>query len=109
LEKYTLLFDSPHLLYLTILPGLIRFIPKSSPTSNSKFLIGEPIDQNIDVGLALYQGKSVKANVFSGSSVLDAGSPTGESVEVERVLSPVTQRECGTIRCIGLNVSLFPS
>lgn len=46
----------------------------------------------------------MKANVFSGSSVLDAGSPTGESVEVERVLSPVTQRECGTIRCIGLNV-----
>ncbi|TID19329.1 emb [Venturia nashicola] len=80
---------------------LIRFVPKSS--SSSKFLIGEPVDQNLDVGLALYQGKSVKANVFSGSSVLDAGNPTGESVEVERVLSPVTQRECGTIRCIGLN------
>jgi hypothetical protein len=61
----------------------------------------------MDVGLALHSGKEVIAKVFSGSSVLSVGSDTGENAVIDRVLSPLTQEEVGTIRCIGLNVS-FP-
>jgi hypothetical protein len=70
----------------------------------SKILVGEPVE-NVDVGLALYSGKSVLARVYSGSSVLNPGEDTGKEEEIERVLSPITQKEAGTIRCIGLNVS----
>jgi 2-keto-4-pentenoate hydratase/2-oxohepta-3-ene-1,7-dioic acid hydratase in catechol pathway len=79
---------------------LIRFAPKGN---SSKILVGEPASEIKDVGLALYKGQSVSASVFSGSSVLSPGTATGESVEVDRVLSPLKQSEVGTIRCIGLN------
>jgi len=79
---------------------LIRFVPKAD---NSKILIGEPVDETSDVGLALYKGQKVEATVYSGFSVLDPGASTGNVSEVGRVLSPLTQKEAGTIRCIGLN------
>ncbi|KAL2071344.1 hypothetical protein VTL71DRAFT_12579 [Oculimacula yallundae] len=79
---------------------LARFVPKGYP---SRILIGEPENHNVDVGLALYKGKAVKARVFNGNSVLEPGAPSGEVVEIDRVLSPLTQAEVGTIRCIGLN------
>ena len=85
------------------LTGLARFVPKGYP---SKILIGEPENHNVDVGLGLYKGETVKARVFCGSSVLEPGTPSGEVVEIDRVLSPLTQAEVGTIRCIGLNVRL---
>lgn len=85
------------------LTGLARFVPKGLP---SKILIGEPENHAVDVGLALYKGETVKARVFSGISVLEPGAPSGEVVEIDRVLSPLTKAEVGTIRCIGLNVWL---
>ncbi len=57
-----------------------------------------------DVGLATYNGEPVEVNVFSGSSVLDAGQPTGKVEKVYRLLSPLAKHEVGTIRCLGLNV-----
>jgi len=39
----------------------VRFVPKSNP---SKVLIGEPVDAQLDVGLALYQGKDVAVRPF---------------------------------------------
>ncbi|KAI1694098.1 fumarylacetoacetate (FAA) hydrolase family domain-containing protein [Ditylenchus destructor] len=80
--------------------GLARFVPKGFP---SETLIAEPENHAIDVGLALYKGETVKARVFNGNSVLEPGAPSGEVVEIDRVLSPLTQAEVGTIRCIGLN------
>ena len=47
--------------------------------------------------------EDVEIDVFSGASVLAAGSPTGSKTLIGRVLSPLTQHEVGTIRCIGLN------
>lgn len=44
--------------------------------------------------------------VFSGSSVLNPGSATDKVEVIDRVLSPLDTNEVGTIRCIGLNVSL---
>jgi hypothetical protein len=80
---------------------LIRFNPKSAP---STILIGEPVDRDLDVGLAAYKAETIRVKVYSGSTVLEAGESTGKEEEVERILSPLEQNEVGTIRCIGLNV-----
>jgi hypothetical protein len=82
--------------------GIVRFVPKGD---DSKILIGEPADSSVDVGAAVRKGEDVQVKVYSGNSVLDAGSPTGETAVISRILSPLTQQEVGTIRCIGLNVS----
>ena len=75
---------------------------------DSKILIGQPADSSVDVGAAVRKGEDVQVKVYSGKSVLDAGAPTGETASIGRILSPLTQQEVGTIRCIGLNVSLPP-
>lgn len=82
---------------------LVRFIPKSSSTP----LIGEPVNADLDVGLAAYESKPIEVEVFSGTSVLKPGEKTGKKEIVERLLSPLAQSEVGTIRCIGLNVSFL--
>ncbi|KAK1926854.1 putative mitochondrion protein [Papiliotrema laurentii] len=79
---------------------LVRFLPSSSSGAP---LIGEPVDPNVDVGLALRDGKSVEVEVLSGSSVLEPGSRTGAKVAIGRLLSPISKAEIGTIRCVGLN------
>lgn len=83
--------------------GLVRFVPKGD---DSKILLGEPTDSSVDVGAAVRKGEDVQVKVYSGKSVLDAGSPTGETAIIGRILAPLTQEEVGTIRCIGLNVGL---
>jgi hypothetical protein len=82
---------------------LIRFHPKSA---SSTILIGEPVDRELDVGLASYNSEEIKVNVHSGNTVLEAGEQTGKEEVVDRILSPLAKHEVGTIRCIGLNVSL---
>ncbi|KAE8419410.1 hypothetical protein BDV36DRAFT_251548 [Aspergillus pseudocaelatus] len=79
---------------------LVRFVPKSNP---SKVLIGEPVDAQVDVGLALYQGKEVSVRPFTGASVLNPGQKTESTEIISRILSPLAQNEVGSIRCIGLN------
>lgn len=83
------------------LAGLVRFVPRSSATT---ILIGQPVDARIDIGLAVRRGEEVRVEIFSGSSVLAAGSATGKFDVVDRILSPLSASEVGTIRCIGLNV-----
>ncbi|KAB8067709.1 hypothetical protein BDV29DRAFT_163095 [Aspergillus leporis] len=79
---------------------LVRFVPRSNP---SKVLIGEPVDSQIDVGLAVYQGKEVSVRPFTGTSVLNPGQKTESTEIISRILSPLSQSEVGSIRCIGLN------
>ncbi|KAK4243553.1 hypothetical protein C7999DRAFT_44663 [Corynascus novoguineensis] len=79
---------------------LVRFVPKGD---DSKILLGEPVDNSVDVGAAVRKGEDVQVKVYSGKSALDAGSPTGETAIIGRILAPLTQEEVGTIRCIGLN------
>ncbi|PCG93333.1 Hypothetical protein PENO1_084060 [Penicillium occitanis (nom. inval.)] len=79
---------------------LVRFVPKSNP---SKIFIGEPVDADIDVGLALYDGQDVQVKRFTGSSILSPGQATEDVESIKTVLSPLAQEEVGTIRCIGLN------
>ena len=80
---------------------LVRFVPKSD---SSSVLIGQPEDDQLDVGKALYDGKEVAVKVFDGKSVLNPGKATGHTESIEKVLSPLSMSEVGTIRCIGLNV-----
>ncbi len=70
-------------------------------------LIGQPVDSKVDVGAAVRKGDEVKVQLFSGSSVLSPGSPTDKVEVIDRVLSPLAVEEVGTIRCIGLNVSVW--
>jgi hypothetical protein len=79
----------------------VRFISTSDP---NKVLIGQPEQDDIDIGLALRQNRQVKVHVFSGRSMLDPGQKTGNTAIVSRLLSPLASSEVGTIRCIGLNV-----
>ncbi|KAL1897844.1 hypothetical protein Sste5346_003696 [Sporothrix stenoceras] len=79
---------------------LVRFVPRSSAAF---IFIGQPVDASIDVGLAVRRGEEVRVEVFSGSSVLAAGSATGKFDTIDRILSPLSADEVGTIRCIGLN------
>lgn len=67
-------------------------------------LIGQPVLDDIDVGLALYNGENVEVEVFSGASALNPGKGTGTLEIIGRILSPLAANEVGTIRCIGLNV-----
>lgn len=80
---------------------MVRFVPKGN---SDAVLIGQPVDSDVDVGAAVRKGQDVQVKVFSGSSVLSAGSPTDRIEVIDRVLSPLTEQETGPIRCIGLNV-----
>ena len=82
---------------------LVRFVPASDSKAT---LIGEPVDAEVDVGLALRKGDEVEVKVFSGKSALNPGSLSDKTEKIARLLSPLSQEEVGTIRCIGLNVRL---
>ncbi|TAQ90141.1 hypothetical protein B7494_g1562 [Chlorociboria aeruginascens] len=79
---------------------LVRFVPRSD---DSAILIGQPVDEVLDVGAAVHAGKEVLVQVFSGASVLEPGAPTDKVLTIKKLLSPLAQEEVGTIRCIGLN------
>lgn len=79
---------------------LVRFTSLSNP---DKVLIGQPVDESVDVGLATREGKEVEVDIWSGTSVLSPGESTGTTAVIDKVLSPLTQVEAGTVRCIGLN------
>lgn len=84
---------------------LIRFVPIGN---TKQILLGEPVKESLDVGKAIRNGESIEARIFSGTSALNPGDLTDNVEKVERILSPLSQAEIGSIRCIGLNVSLLP-
>ncbi|EXJ82175.1 hypothetical protein A1O1_08244 [Capronia coronata CBS 617.96] len=78
-----------------------RFV--SFVSDDGKIYAGEPVDAEIDVGLAVKEGKVVKARVLSSSSALDEGAKfTGQERPVKQILA-VTAEQVGSIRCIGVN------
>lgn len=59
-----------------------------------RLIVGQAIEKNVEV--------SVK--VVAGNSALDYAAPfTGEIKTIDELLSPVSQIEAGTVRCVGLN------
>ena len=79
----------------------MRFVPRSDPT---RCRIGQPAQKDLDIGIAVRECQDVTVNVFSGSSMLAPGTDTGSSEIIGRILSPLSQSEVETTRCIGLNV-----
>lgn len=58
----------------------------------------------ITVGQAIEKKKDVLVRTIAGSSALDYDAPfTGETQIIGELLSPVSQNEAGTVRCVGLN------
>ncbi|OQE25256.1 hypothetical protein PENSTE_c006G08971 [Penicillium steckii] len=65
---------------------------------------GEPVDLDVDVGLAIFDKQEVVVKVVEGGSALDYEAQfTGETRVIQKLLPPVSQQEAGTVRCIGLN------
>ncbi|KAJ5959795.1 uncharacterized protein N7479_006945 [Penicillium vulpinum] len=65
---------------------------------------GEPVNPDIDVGQAIEQNVEVPVKVVTGNSALNYdASFTGEIKTIYELLSPVSQIEAGTVRCVGLN------
>lgn len=79
----------------------IRFIAVEDDSVH----VGEPIDAQLDVGLATFAGDEIKVNELAGASLLDLETQfTGNVLTVKTVLSPITEDETSSIRCVGLNV-----
>lgn len=65
-----------------------------SPPRTDKFIVGQAIEKNVEV----------LVKVVAGNSAFDYdASFTGEIKAIDEVLSPVSQIEAGTVRCVGLN------
>lgn len=60
--------------------------------------MGEPVDPDVDVGLAVSRGEDVLVNVYSGYTTLNPGEPTGEQSMVGVLLCPLLEEEFGTDR-----------
>ncbi|KAJ5435882.1 hypothetical protein N7445_006767 [Penicillium cf. griseofulvum] len=71
---------------------------------DGKIYGGEPVNPNIDVGQAIEKNVEVLVKVVAGNSAFDYdASFTGEIKTIDELLSPVSQIEAGTVRCVGLN------
>ncbi|KAH6712469.1 hypothetical protein BKA61DRAFT_644619 [Leptodontidium sp. MPI-SDFR-AT-0119] len=65
---------------------------------------GEPVDSELDIGLAFVAKEPILIKVLDSSSALDIhASFTGDIKTATSILTPVTAQEVGTIRCVGLN------
>ena len=65
-----------------------------SPSRTDIVIVGQALEKNVEV--------SVK--VVAGNSALDYDAPfTSETKIIDELLSPVSQIEAGTVRCVGLN------
>ncbi|OQE79766.1 hypothetical protein PENNAL_c0050G07892 [Penicillium nalgiovense] len=71
---------------------------------DGKIYGGEPVNPDIDVGQAMEKNVKVPVKVVAGNSALDYNALfTGEIKTIDELLSPVSQIEAGTVRCVGLN------
>lgn len=80
---------------------LIRFV--AAETSNVH--IGQPIDPNLDVGLASHQGRPIRAHEIVGSALDPAAQVSNRVLTVKTLLSPLSPEQVGLVRCLGLNYS----
>ncbi|KAH9179657.1 fumarylacetoacetate hydrolase [Lactarius sanguifluus] len=78
---------------------LIRFVAAET----SKIHIGQPIDPQLDVGLAVANNKRVLAHEILGSPFDPAAQLTKNILSVKTLLSPLAREQIGLARCLGLN------
>ncbi|KAF8592724.1 hypothetical protein K439DRAFT_1400729 [Ramaria rubella] len=78
---------------------LIRFVAAET----NRIHIGQPVDAQLDVGLAVHAKKTVKAHEIIGS-VLDANAKlTDRVLTVATLLEPLSREQVKLVRCLGLN------
>jgi len=80
---------------------LIRFVAAET----SRIHIGEPVDASVDVGLAAFEGKPIKAYEIIGSALDSAAQVSSNVLTVAKLLSPLSNEEIKVVRCLGLNYS----
>jgi len=80
---------------------LIRFVA----VETSRVHIGEPVDAGLDVGLAAFEGKPIKAYEIIGSALDPAASVSKNILTVSKLLTPLSNEEIKVVRCLGLNYS----
>ncbi|KAL0573295.1 hypothetical protein V5O48_008658 [Marasmius crinis-equi] len=80
---------------------LIRFVAAET----SRVHIGEPVDRNLDVGLASHQKQTIKAYEIIGSALDPAAQVTKNVLTVKTLLPPLSNEEIKYVRCLGLNYS----
>ncbi|KAH9006779.1 fumarylacetoacetate hydrolase [Lactarius hatsudake] len=78
---------------------LIRFVAAET----SKIHIGQPIDPQLDVGLAVANNKRVLAHEILGSPFDPAAQLTKNILSIKSLLSPLSREQIGLARCLGLN------
>lgn len=78
---------------------LIRFVAAET----SQIHIGQPIDSQLDVGLAVAANKLVLAHEILGSPFDPAAQLTKNILSVKTLLSPLSREQIGPARCLGLN------
>ncbi|PAV20787.1 fumarylacetoacetate hydrolase [Pyrrhoderma noxium] len=80
---------------------LIRFVAVETAMVH----IGEPVDANIDIGLAYHNKQTIQAREIIGSA-LDPTSQVSQTIlTVKELLAPLDRDEVKLVRCLGLNYS----
>jgi len=80
---------------------LIRFVANET----AQVHIGQPVDGNLDVGLAAHHGKPIQAYEIIGSALDASAQVTSKILTVKTLLTPLSQEEIKVVRCLGLNYS----
>ncbi|THG95879.1 hypothetical protein EW026_g5848 [Hermanssonia centrifuga] len=78
---------------------LIRFVAAET----AQIHIGEPIDPELDVGLAFHKEQAIKAYEIFGSALDPAAQVTKNVLTVKQLLPPLSREQIGVVRCLGLN------
>ncbi|KAI0254727.1 hypothetical protein BJV78DRAFT_1120716 [Lactifluus subvellereus] len=78
---------------------LIRFVAAET----SQIHIGQPVDPQLDIGLAVANKKPVFAHEILGSPFDPAAQLTKNMLSVKTLLSPLSREQIGLARCLGLN------
>ncbi|KZT29400.1 hypothetical protein NEOLEDRAFT_1085306 [Neolentinus lepideus HHB14362 ss-1] len=78
---------------------LIRFVAAETGLVH----LGEPVERNLDVGVAAYDKKPIKAYEILGSALDPAAQVTQTVLTVKELLAPLSREEVKLVRCLGLN------
>ncbi|EIW87167.1 hypothetical protein CONPUDRAFT_134454 [Coniophora puteana RWD-64-598 SS2] len=64
---------------------------------------GQPVDEQLDVGIAAWRKQAIKAYEISGSPLDQTAQVTNNMLTVKELLVPIPREEIRTMRCLGLN------
>jgi len=78
---------------------LIRFVAAETAMVH----VGQPIDPNLDIGLAYHEKTPIKAHEIVGSALDPSAQVSKTVLTVKELLAPLSRDEVGLVRCLGLN------